>query len=163
MLDPIFTGFRRSSALSEFAERFKYIVISSALLSPSLSTSSISRVATPTTPGDYPIQTPRSPAVSPPVSSAGSHIPTYTLAFLVPLALMGGYYLSCILLLITLKVLSDGGLDFPSSIGLSNGEGSWTSVLHYIYKYEKAPTLTVCSTQDFRLFRGTYYSKQRMG
>ena len=132
IFEPILTRFRRSSASSEFSERFKYFVISSALLSSSLSTSSINRASTPTTPGHFdqgiPIHSPTPPAGIPIVLSPGPHI-TYTLACLVPLALIRGYYLSCILLFATMKFLSDGGLNISTSLGLTNGEEPWTLVL----------------------------------
>ncbi|KAF8515916.1 hypothetical protein JB92DRAFT_3114496 [Gautieria morchelliformis] len=126
----ILTLFRKSSGASEFAERFKYIVISSPLLSSSLSSSSINRATTPTTPGHYHQSSPFHATTSPPTTVTGSQISTLTLAFLVPLALARGYYLSCILLVVAVIVLYDGSLGFLTPVRPCSREETWISTLN---------------------------------
>jgi hypothetical protein len=150
---------------SEFAERFKYIVISSPLLSTSLSSSSTYRAATPTTPGHYdqcnspsPATT---PAFAPSVSATGSHISAFTLACLIPVVAARGYYLSCLLLLVAMKVLIDGSLSLSTSIKSSNGGEPWTMVLYYLCRTNSL--LIVHPTQDSGLLKVTCYCEHHMG
>ncbi|KAF8585426.1 hypothetical protein K439DRAFT_1660278 [Ramaria rubella] len=127
------TGLRKPSAASQFAERFKYVVISSPLLSASLSSSPGTRATTPTTPGhfDHPHThlhiTP--PMPTPSVSHTASQFLTFSLACLVPATMAQGYYVSSVCFLAAVKLLVDGGMQLPASLKSNHGDDSWDTTL----------------------------------
>ncbi|KAF8496083.1 hypothetical protein BU17DRAFT_103488 [Hysterangium stoloniferum] len=119
----------KQTAISQFAERFKYSVISSSLLSSSLSSLSsptFSRDVMPTTPGHYD----HSPTFTTPMivhtasSVTPSHALAYSLACLVPVALAWGSYVSGIFLAAAVWILT--GIEAEK---VDQGPVSWSMTL----------------------------------
>ena len=97
----------------------------------------------------------------PTISATGAHLPAFTFACLVPVAVARGYYLASLLLLLAVKFLFDGTSAFSSSSKSTDGEEPWTMVLYFL-RLNGHVTDRVQYT-DFELFKNTCCRKQLMG